>query len=197
MSLKWLVKLPWKRSGRWLDVSVGKLTRLPSVTSKSTIAQYNNLKKLQIYFHPPLPVTVHQITIPTAFNDSNLGNRRNKLGSDQITWNHITSLFPWTSYVLRFTKHMTLPPVHITATTKCWIIFLNWLWIHCCDISMIPGLLETSLQLGQKLPSYQSPNRERTRILITSINWHLLQQHHVQNDFCSFLSMIMWSLPLI
>ena len=34
-------------------------------------------------------------------------------------------------------------------------------------------------------------------LLITSIIWRLLQQHHVQNDFCSFLSVIMLSLPLI
>ena len=53
------------------------------------------------------------------------------------------------------------PPARITSTTKCLKISLNRLLIRCCVSSMIPGLLVTSLQFGLKLPSYQSPNRER------------------------------------
>ena len=34
--------------------------------------------------HPPLPILAHQSTTPTAFNDSKLEKRRNKLSSPQI-----------------------------------------------------------------------------------------------------------------
>jgi hypothetical protein len=58
------------------------------------------------------------------------------------------------------------PPVRITSTTKCVKLFLKWLLMQCCESSMIPGLLVTSLQLGQKLPSYQSLNREGIPLIL-------------------------------
>ena len=115
---------------------------------------------MQTYLYPPLPIIAHQSTTPIDFNDSKLEEKKQiKFSSNNLeSYNQPFSKDELRAAIHKAHDSATSPDnIHYQMLKNLPEVALDTL----CESSMTPGLLVTSLQLGLKLPSYQSPNRER------------------------------------